>query len=98
MFLGPLEAELMEIAWERSEVTVKRARQLLRDSTSAYTTISTVLNRLVEKGLLTKSRDRNRSLYAPTQPRSDFILSQVQLAVSSLRKSFPAEFKQALKD
>ncbi len=57
VFLGPTEAQLMELAWAEGGLTVKRALFLLGPkSDRAYTTIMTVLNRLTEKGLLNREK------------------------------------------
>ena len=47
VFLGPTEARLMELAWARRRLTVKSAlTRLGPDGQLAYTTVSTILNRL----------------------------------------------------
>ncbi len=54
--LGPLEREILEIVWELGAVTVKDVHdQILSDPDRelAYTSVTTVLNRLMQKGWLT---------------------------------------------
>lgn len=60
---GDLQAEVMAAVWELGEATVEdvRARQPA-SSRSAYTTVQTVMNRLVDRGLL--SRDRRKRAFA----------------------------------
>lgn len=54
--LGPLETEILNIIWELKSVTVKDVhKQILSDPDRelAYTSVTTVLNRLTNKGWLT---------------------------------------------
>ena len=62
MSLGPLETEILEIVWELKVVTVKTVHdRILQDPNRelAYTSVTTVLRRLTDKGWLKCSkRDR----------------------------------------
>ncbi len=61
--LGPLEAEILEIIWELGPVTVKDVHDRILadpDRELAYTSVTTVLNRLTQKGWLICNK-RNRS-------------------------------------
>lgn len=50
---GSLQAEVMRIVWELGEATVDDVRAVQpEEHRSAYTTVQTVLNRLVDRGLL----------------------------------------------
>jgi predicted transcriptional regulator len=67
--LGPLEAEVVRAAWAKGQpVTV---RQLLdrvnkgRSPQLAYTTVMTVMNRLVEKEVLRRRKQGRGYLYEP---------------------------------
>lgn len=53
--LGPLEAEILNIIWELGSVTVKDVHDRILadpDRELAYTSVTTVLRRLTEKGWL----------------------------------------------
>ncbi len=53
--LGPLEAEILNIIWELGSVTVKDVHERILanpDRELAYTSVTTVLRRLTEKGWL----------------------------------------------
>ena len=64
VLLGSTEAKLMELVWEQKTLTVKSALfHLDRDDRRAYTTVMTVLNRLVDKGLLIRVRDGRNYVY-----------------------------------
>lgn len=63
--LGPLEAEILDLIWELGSTTVKDVHdRILADPNRelAYTSVTTVLRRLTEKGWLTCDR-RERAFY-----------------------------------
>ncbi|MBA2763206.1 MAG: BlaI/MecI/CopY family transcriptional regulator [Thermoleophilaceae bacterium] len=63
-FRGNLQAEVMSAIWKLGEGTVEDVRQQqAQRRRSAYTTIQTVMNRLVERGLLTRRRRGNAYVY-----------------------------------
>jgi predicted transcriptional regulator len=59
--LGKLESELMELIWQRGEVSVRDLHAEL-GSRLAYTTVMTTLDRLFKKGILNR-RPVNRAFY-----------------------------------
>lgn len=56
--LGPLESQVMDVVWAaEGRVTVRQALERIndgRDPVLAYTTVMTVMSRLVEKGALSR--------------------------------------------
>ena len=61
--LGHLETEILEIIWELGIVTVKDVHQKILsdpDRELAYTSVTTVLRRLTEKGWLTCYKDKSQ--------------------------------------
>jgi len=63
---GDLQIEVMAHVWDLGEATVDDVRARQRRSTrSAYTTIQTVINRLVDRGLLTRERRGRAFVYKP---------------------------------
>ena len=57
--LGPLETEILEIVWKLETVTVKNVHEyILKDPNRelAYTSVTTVLRRLTQKGWLKCSK------------------------------------------
>jgi predicted transcriptional regulator len=72
-YLGELQAEIMELAWERGTAT---AREIFAELQSrrpiAYTTVRTVMERLVEQGVLARQRQGATSVYRPTGSREQF--------------------------
>ena len=89
VLLGPTEARLMELAWERGHLTVKSALFHLGDQTArAYTTVMTVLNRLVDKGLLDRKKSGRSYTYSVVVKRDAFIESRLTVIRACLQKNF----------
>jgi predicted transcriptional regulator len=75
--LGPLESQIMEIIWNKGEVTIRDIYDVLRKQRDlAYTTIMTVVHNLYRKGLLSQHKDGNAHFYTANQSRSQFIRSR----------------------
>lgn len=51
------EMEVLQLLWDRGELTLSEAHQAM-DRKLGYTTVQTRLNRLVEKGLVARSEER----------------------------------------
>ena len=69
--LGPLEAQLLQVLWQRGDATV---RELVDDGAieGAYTTVMTTLDRLHKKGLLNRVRDGRAFRYRPRQTEQEY--------------------------
>lgn len=67
---APLESQIMEVVWRAAEpVAVRRVLDELnehRPQPLAYTTVMTVMNRLLAKGALEREGQRRRYLYRAT--------------------------------
>jgi predicted transcriptional regulator len=81
--LGDLQAEVMATLWKLGEATVEqvRAKQPARRR-SAYTTVQTVMNRLVERGLLTRRRLGRAFLYSPSYDESEYLALSIRTTLS----------------
>ena len=88
--LGPLETEIMDVVWDRGEVTVRDVLEAL-DGTRpvAYTTVMTTLGRLAEKGLLKRIEDQPAHRYSPLLSREQYARSTVKSVVDWLVSHFP---------
>lgn len=67
-FLGPLEQRAMDHLWREGPSTVGEMLRALNASSPrrlAYTTVMTILVRLHEKGLVSRSREGRHFRYAP---------------------------------
>ncbi len=70
--LGPLETEILNIIWELGEATVKDVHQrILADPVRelAYTSVTTVLRRLTEKGWLACDKKERTFCWRPLVSR-----------------------------
>ena len=93
VFLGPTEARLMELAWKHPELTVKAVLFHLGPTPGlAYTTVMTIMNRLVEKGLLTRTRTGRSFVYQAATERDTFLRGRVSQVLDCLRGNFPEHF------
>jgi BlaI family penicillinase repressor len=81
----PLELECLKALWKLGEGSVKDVRNDLAASRDlAYTTVMTLLDRLVRKGGATRRKNGRMFLYSPALPR-DLLR---RLAVKELADSF----------
>jgi predicted transcriptional regulator len=70
--LHELEEEVMEVVWERGEVSVREVMQTVNTTSPrqrAYTTYMTIMNRLATKGLLRRRRQGKTDFYSPRYER-----------------------------
>jgi BlaI family penicillinase repressor len=66
----PLELACLSALWTLQEANVKSVREVVAQSRPlAYTTIMTVLDRLVRKGKLTRRKVGRSFVYSPSQTR-----------------------------
>jgi len=77
-FRGDLQAEVMTAVWKLGEATVEdvRGEQPTRRH-SAYNTVQTVLNRLVERGLLSRQRMGRAFVYRPKVEESEYLARSI---------------------
>lgn len=68
----------MAAVWQLGEATVDgvRAQQAPRER-SAYTTLQTVMNRLVERGLLQRERRGTAFVYRAASDESEYLVEQI---------------------
>jgi BlaI family transcriptional regulator, penicillinase repressor len=71
---GELQARIMSGVWRLGEATVEQARSALPPAhRGAYNTVQTVLNRLAERGLLTREQRGRGIVYRPTVSEADYL-------------------------
>jgi predicted transcriptional regulator len=88
--LGPLESDIMEVVWDRGEVTVRAVHQSLESHRSiAYTTVMTTLGRLADKGLVRRIEDQPAHRYSALISRDEYARSTVKSVVDWLVTRFP---------
>ena len=87
--LGPLEAEVMEVAWDAQDVTVRDVHEKLSLSRPvAYTTVMTTMGRLADKGLLRRVEDQRAHRFTPLLSREEYADSTVKSVVDWLVSQF----------
>src|SRR5258708_39700269 len=68
--LGALEREVMAVVWTSGEISVREACERL-DSSIAYTTVMTTMDRLFKKRLLARRKVGRAVVYAATATRQE---------------------------
>lgn len=72
--LGTLEKDIMGVLWERGESSVKGILDSFPDKRDvSYSTVITVTNRMVGKGLLKKRKDGKAYFYRPAYNKDQFL-------------------------
>ncbi|NUP02181.1 MAG: BlaI/MecI/CopY family transcriptional regulator [Nonomuraea sp.] len=100
--LGSLERAVMDVVWDAGKAM--RVRELLdrlnEQRDLAYTTVQTVAERLVKKGLLVRTPYRNAFRYAAAHSRDEHVtrLMLEALAVSTDRLPVLTRFAQSVED
>ncbi len=70
---GELEAEIMEILWEKGPLKGREIfEEMGRKRKIAYTTVLTVLDRLSKKGFIKKQKDVGSIIFVPSISKKDF--------------------------
>ncbi|TKH02488.1 BlaI/MecI/CopY family transcriptional regulator [Peribacillus simplex] len=88
-FFGPLEANIMEYLWDNDEQSIKAVQQSLElDKPINFNTVMTVMNRLVEKGILEKRSEGRLSLFRPVQSKEEFLEEQSKKLTENLLDEF----------
>ncbi|MGO4271060.1 BlaI/MecI/CopY family transcriptional regulator [Paenibacillus sp. TAF58] len=89
-FFGPLEAKIMEVLWTNSlEMTIKDVQQKLDQAKIInFNTVMTVMNRLVDKGILQKKSVVRSFKYKPVVTRDEFMETQSKELTFDLIEEF----------
>jgi len=88
-FFGPLEAKIMDILWEGSEKSIKQVQQQLEvEKPINFNTVMTVMNRLLEKGILQKRLEGRTSFFKPVKTKEEFIEEQSKKLTDNLLDEF----------
>ena len=85
--LHELEQEVMEEVWRLGETAGRPVLDGLNarsDRVRAYTTIMTILNRLCEKGLVSRRREGRGDVYIATLTREEYADARAAAQVSAL--------------
>jgi predicted transcriptional regulator len=86
--LSPLEQEVMNIVWGFKKCTVREVSIKLTSKKLAYTTVSTILTRLYEKGMLEKFGDDVALIYKPKIKKKEYGKKLAQLFMQTFFTNF----------
>lgn len=89
-FFGPLEAKIMDAIWSRAEpVTIKEVNAVIsEDKPMSFNTIMTVMNRLVNKGILQRKLLSKTYAYSAVVTKEQFLEKQSKELSYDLVKEF----------
>ena len=97
--LSPAQHEIMEIVWERGEVSVSDVHEvLLLKRDVARNTIRTLMDRMSQKGWLIHRERRNQFLYSAAFPRQTSIGRKALDLLNSAFGGAPEALMAALLD
>lgn len=93
MKIGFLERELMEMLWSMGKADARDVYEAVRKKRkTTYSTISTTLVRLYEKGLLEREQIKSRGgfkyVYRPVKSKREFEETRVKETLLTLFKKF----------
>ncbi len=87
--LGELETAVMELCWQRDEVTVRDIWSALQPTRAlAYTTVMTIMQRLATKGILSARKQGKTYYYRVTAQPDELIAQRAQAAVRDVLSNF----------
>ena len=96
-FLTPLELELMTVLWKSGGATVHEVTDALpKDKDYAYTTISTVLRILLQKGAVEAEANGRQHTYVPRLTKNDYESRTLKHVVSTVFDGEPASLMRRL--
>ena len=66
--IGPLEQKVLDILWNKKEASAREICSALeeRGDRKTYSTIRTIINRLVKKKIIAQKRDHQQRMYMYT--------------------------------
>ncbi len=95
--LTPVELELMHIVWRKGEVSVTDVQEALPpERTLAYTSVSTVLRILEQKGVLRSRKVGRGHLYSALLPREAYEAQSVRHLVETVFDGTPSALVERL--
>ena len=80
---GELQTQIMAALWRLETGTVEQVRRALPSRyRGAYTTVQTVLNRLAERGMLTRRKERNTFVYVPRFSEAEYLSKSIEATLA----------------
>jgi predicted transcriptional regulator len=76
---GELQTQVMSVVWRLEHATVDDVRRALPPRhRGAYTTVQTTMQRLYERGLLTRTKQGHAFLYSPALTESEYLSRTIE--------------------
>jgi predicted transcriptional regulator len=80
---GELQAQVMAALWRLGSGTVEQTRGALPPRyRSAYNTVQTVLNRLADRGLLSRTKEGTTIRYTPRVSEAEYLSRSIEQALA----------------
>ena len=93
--LGPLERSVLKIIWNKQRASVQdvlgELNKIPEHKALAYTTVMTILTRLVEKKVLSREKEGRCFYYTPQQRKPEFVRDMVKKTIQSMVLKFGDE-------
>lgn len=90
--LSELEQDIMDIIWKQENCTVRDVQtRLIPKRKLAYTTVMTVMGRLVEKRVLARKQDGLSYSYYPKVSKDHFVARSIHTIFTTAVSSFGQE-------
>ena len=87
--LGELEQQIMDIVWEHKNCSARDVlTKLEKDKKLAYTTVATILQRLRDKGLVTRKNVKLGHMYSPKLSKEKYSRNIAQSFLKKFIGSF----------
>lgn len=87
--LGELEKRAMDIVWEKKQCTTRDVLIILeKEKRLAYTTVATILQRLYDKGLLSRKESIAGHMYSPKVSKDIYTKNVAQSFLKNFINSF----------
>lgn len=87
--LGELESQIMDIIWEDKHCSARDVlTRLETEKKLAYTTVATILQRLCDKGLLSRKEDKSGYIYSPKLTRESYSKNIAEVFLKNFINSF----------
>lgn len=79
----------MEVLWSQGPLSIKEVQMKLgEDKVMNFNTVMTVMNRLVDKGVLLKEMQGRTSIYTPAESREEFMNTKSKELTQELMDQF----------
>jgi predicted transcriptional regulator len=87
--LGELEQQIMDIVWEQKNCSARDVlTKIEKDKKLAYTTVATILQRLHDKGLLSRKENTAGHIYYPRVSKEKYTKNVAQSFLKNFINSF----------